>query len=140
MDAGIELVHQIFEDWEDSQDAIGVFDDLSKPFTYVHHETLIDKLHVREMFVLQKRADRAIYKFGPHLSLRTSTRELFDRMSQKSKEFAGVISQTAQLRAGEATSLNSSPYLEPSSEGDEKALYISLSKPLYGSKYALWPR
>ncbi|GBP21545.1 Probable RNA-directed DNA polymerase from transposon BS [Eumeta japonica] len=43
--AGVELIQQIFGDWEDSRDAIGVFCDLSKAFDCVHHDTLIRKVH-----------------------------------------------------------------------------------------------
>ncbi|GBP00810.1 hypothetical protein EVAR_67855_1 [Eumeta japonica] len=45
IDAGVELVEKIFEAWEDSRNAIGVFCDLSKAFDCVNHETLIRKLH-----------------------------------------------------------------------------------------------
>ncbi|GBP39269.1 Probable RNA-directed DNA polymerase from transposon BS [Eumeta japonica] len=44
-EAGVELIQQIFDAWEDSWDAIGVFCDLSKAFDCVHHDTLIRKLH-----------------------------------------------------------------------------------------------
>ncbi|GBP89069.1 Probable RNA-directed DNA polymerase from transposon BS [Eumeta japonica] len=44
-EAGVELIQQIFDVWEDSWDAIGVFCDLSKAFDCVHHDTLIRKLH-----------------------------------------------------------------------------------------------
>ncbi|GBP08065.1 hypothetical protein EVAR_2876_1 [Eumeta japonica] len=43
--SGVELIQQIFGAWEDSRDAIGVFCDFSKAFDYVHHDTLIKKLH-----------------------------------------------------------------------------------------------
>ncbi|GBP28824.1 hypothetical protein EVAR_24499_1 [Eumeta japonica] len=42
--ASVELIQQIFDAWEDSRDAIGVFCDLSKAFDYVHYDTLIRKL------------------------------------------------------------------------------------------------
>ncbi|GBP16367.1 hypothetical protein EVAR_9956_1 [Eumeta japonica] len=35
----------IFDAWEDSRDAIDVICDLSKAFDYIHHDTLIGKLH-----------------------------------------------------------------------------------------------
>ena len=44
-DAGVELLKNIFEAWEDSQDALGIFCDLSKAFDCVHHDILIRKLH-----------------------------------------------------------------------------------------------
>ncbi|GBP41961.1 Probable RNA-directed DNA polymerase from transposon BS [Eumeta japonica] len=44
-EAGVELIQQIFDAWEDSRDAIGVFCDLSKAFDCVHRDTLIRKLH-----------------------------------------------------------------------------------------------
>lgn len=44
-DAGVELIKDIFNAWEESRDAIGVFCDLSKAFDCVHHDTLIRKLH-----------------------------------------------------------------------------------------------
>ncbi|CAK1600201.1 unnamed protein product [Parnassius mnemosyne] len=43
-DAGVELIKYIFNAWENSQDALGIFCDLSKAFDCVHHETLIRKL------------------------------------------------------------------------------------------------
>ncbi|GBP80308.1 hypothetical protein EVAR_37986_1 [Eumeta japonica] len=43
-EASVKL-RQIFDAWEDSRDAIGVFCDLSKAFDYVHYDTLIRKLH-----------------------------------------------------------------------------------------------
>ena len=43
-DAGVELVQHIFEAWEDSRDAMGVFCALSKAFDCVHHDTLLGKL------------------------------------------------------------------------------------------------
>ncbi|GBP20134.1 hypothetical protein EVAR_5564_1 [Eumeta japonica] len=44
-EAGVELIQQIFESWEDSRDAIDVFCNLCKTFDCVHHDTLIKKLH-----------------------------------------------------------------------------------------------
>lgn len=44
-DAGIQLIKNIFDAWEESQDALGIFCDLSKAFDCVCHETLISKLH-----------------------------------------------------------------------------------------------
>lgn len=43
-DAGVVLVKHIFDAWEEAQDAIGVFCDLSKAFDCVDHENLIRKL------------------------------------------------------------------------------------------------
>lgn len=43
-DAGVELIDNIFDAWEDAMDAIGVFCDLSKAFDCVHHDTLVRKL------------------------------------------------------------------------------------------------
>lgn len=43
-DAGVELVKHIFDAWEESRDALGIFCDLSKAFDCVCHETLIRKL------------------------------------------------------------------------------------------------
>ncbi|CAK1581342.1 unnamed protein product [Parnassius mnemosyne] len=43
-DAGVELIKHIFCAWENSEDALGIFCDLSKAFDCVHHETLIRKL------------------------------------------------------------------------------------------------
>ncbi|CAH2218019.1 jg27644 [Pararge aegeria aegeria] len=45
IDTGVELIHNIFEAWEESHDALGVFCDLSKAFDCVVHETLVRKLH-----------------------------------------------------------------------------------------------
>lgn len=44
-DAGVELLKNIYEAWENSQDALGIFCDLSKAFDCVCHDTLIKKLH-----------------------------------------------------------------------------------------------
>lgn len=43
-DAAASLMKHIFDAWEHSQDAIGIFCDLSKAFDCVEHETLIRKL------------------------------------------------------------------------------------------------
>jgi hypothetical protein len=43
-DAGASLIKFILQSWEESQDAIGVFCDLSKAFDCVDHSTLICKL------------------------------------------------------------------------------------------------
>ena len=43
-DASARLVTQILEAWESSQDAVGIFCDLSKAFDCVDHDTLISKL------------------------------------------------------------------------------------------------
>ena len=43
-DAGVTLLKHIFTAWEEAQDAIGIFCDLSKAFDCVNHETLILKL------------------------------------------------------------------------------------------------
>ncbi|KAG6453216.1 hypothetical protein O3G_MSEX008022 [Manduca sexta] len=44
-DAGRALVKAVLDAWEGSQDALGVFCDLSKAFDCVDHKTLILKLH-----------------------------------------------------------------------------------------------
>lgn len=44
-DAGVELLKSVYEAWENSQDALGIFCDLSKAFDCVCHDTLIRKLH-----------------------------------------------------------------------------------------------
>ena len=43
-DAGVALIKHIFDAWEEKQDAIGIFCDLSKAFDCVDHETLLLKL------------------------------------------------------------------------------------------------
>ncbi|CAK1590903.1 unnamed protein product [Parnassius mnemosyne] len=43
-DAGVELIKYIFNAWENSQDGLGIFCDLSKAFDCVHYETLFRKL------------------------------------------------------------------------------------------------
>ncbi|KAJ8736617.1 hypothetical protein PYW08_007273 [Mythimna loreyi] len=43
-DAGVSLLKHIFDAWEEAQDAIGIFCDLSKAFDCVVHETLLLKL------------------------------------------------------------------------------------------------
>lgn len=43
-DAGVALIRHIFHAWEKSQDAIGIFCDLSKAFDCVCHDTLLSKL------------------------------------------------------------------------------------------------
>lgn len=43
-DAGTALLKHIFEAWENSQNALGIFCDLSKAFDCVDHQTLINKL------------------------------------------------------------------------------------------------
>ena len=45
IDAGVGLIKYIFETWEESRDALGVFCDLSKAFDCVIHETLVRKLY-----------------------------------------------------------------------------------------------
>ena len=44
-DAGVNLIRYIYKAWEDSQDAIGIFCDLSKAFDCVDHQTLVSKLN-----------------------------------------------------------------------------------------------
>lgn len=43
-DAGVALIKHIFDAWEQKQDAIGIFCDLSKAFDCVDHETLLLKM------------------------------------------------------------------------------------------------
>src|SRR5215216_6264461 len=44
-DAGISLLCSMFEAWEGSHDALGVFCDLSKALDCVEHATLVKKLY-----------------------------------------------------------------------------------------------
>ena len=44
-DAGAALLKHIYDTWEKSQNAIGVYWDLSKAFDCVDHETLLLKLY-----------------------------------------------------------------------------------------------
>lgn len=45
IDAGANLVRYIFNAWENKEDAVGIFCDLSKAFDCVEHQTLLSKLH-----------------------------------------------------------------------------------------------
>lgn len=44
-DAGVKLLEDIFGAWENADDALGIFCDLSKAFDCVCHDTLVRKLH-----------------------------------------------------------------------------------------------
>lgn len=43
-DAGVALIKHIFDAWQNKQDAVGIFCDLSKAFDCVNHQTLLMKL------------------------------------------------------------------------------------------------
>ncbi|GBP53159.1 Probable RNA-directed DNA polymerase from transposon BS [Eumeta japonica] len=47
-EAGVELIQQIFDAWEDSRDTIGVFCDLYEACNCVYHDALIRKVHPYE--------------------------------------------------------------------------------------------
>lgn len=83
-DAGISLIKFILQAWEGSQDAIGVFCDLSKAFDCVDHSTLICKLN---FYGIQGRALELIKSY---LSERNQKVEINGVLSSESKVEVGV--------------------------------------------------
>lgn len=83
-DAGVELLKNIFEAWEASQDALGIFCDLSKAFDCVHHDTLIRKLRHYGM------RDRALDLLTSYLSNRIQRVDVNGKRSAGSAVTMGV--------------------------------------------------
>lgn len=83
-DAGVELVRNIYDAFEESQNAIGVFCDLSKAFDCVEHQTLLLKLKHYGV------EDRAIRLLKSYLDNRTQKVEINGTYSSGSNVKMGV--------------------------------------------------
>ncbi|GBP44619.1 Probable guanine nucleotide exchange factor MCF2L2 [Eumeta japonica] len=100
-EAGVELIHQIFDTWEDSRDTIGVFCDLSKAFDCVYHDTLFRKLHHygvtdRSLELLEsylsdriQRVDFNVYRVSGHFLRQSKSSTLRDPRESRGGRLIG---------------------------------------------------